>query len=374
MNKEKILNIVKNAVSVIVIIAMFVIIFYQNRDRDIFKFGREESSKHITSSLDSGEEFTSGDISGMDGKVAVLTTTSFSVLDEKAQGGKVRMACQRPMLHTEEEYAACYDTDSDEITVFKNSAEIYSVKVENKILRAKVNGNGYLFAATEKEGYNCECMVYNRSGEAIFKWDVSKSEFIDGDINGRNNKIVLSLSAAKNEMLIGEIEVIDITDAKIINKESFNKQLFYSVDFNSNDSFTALGSNKLSYFNSDGSEKWSYEYGDRKLLNANISNHDKMVLAFSEESSIFSGHSSSVNIISRLGKVSAEKVFEGAISDISVSENAVAIAAGKSIYVTDFSLREKKTVDAGYTVKKVELFGDDKHLFVLSSTGGEILK
>ena len=53
MNKEKILNILKNIASVIVIIAMLVIIFYQNRDRDMFKFGQSESSQFVSSSVDS---------------------------------------------------------------------------------------------------------------------------------------------------------------------------------------------------------------------------------------------------------------------------------------------------------------------------------
>ena len=45
MNKEKLFNILKNSAAVVVIAAMFIVIFYQNRDRDIFKFGKEESQR-----------------------------------------------------------------------------------------------------------------------------------------------------------------------------------------------------------------------------------------------------------------------------------------------------------------------------------------
>ena len=53
MNKEKILKILKNSLTVVVILALFIIVFYQNRDRDIFKFGRDESSTIISSNQDS---------------------------------------------------------------------------------------------------------------------------------------------------------------------------------------------------------------------------------------------------------------------------------------------------------------------------------
>ena len=201
MNKEKILNILKNTAAIIVIIAMFIVIFYQNRDRDIFKFGKEESSKLLSSSQDESGIFSGGDIGKLDKKVAFLTTTEYSVLDKNAEGESAVIAMSEPRLHTEGEYAACYNLDSKEVTVFKNQSEAYNIKTDNKLITAKVNKNGYLFTATEKEGYNCECMVYNRKGEAIFKWDVSKSEFLDGDINCSNNANIREMLVFKSKLM-----------------------------------------------------------------------------------------------------------------------------------------------------------------------------
>lgn len=374
MNKGKILNILKNVSAVIVIIAMFVIIFYQNRDRDIFKFGQEESSKVVSTSRDNTAEFSVGDIQKLGDRVAFLTTTAYSILDENAEGESITLALSEPQLHTEGEYAVCYNLDSAEAAVFKNAGEAYTVKTDNKILRAKVNRNGYLFVATEKEGYNCECMVFNRDGEAIFKWDVSKSEFLDGDINCSNNAIAISLSSAGDKKLLGEVILIDITDAEVIKKKTFDSGIFYSVDFNSNDTYTALGSHSLTYFNSDGTEKWSYKFGEDTLLKADASNHDMMVLAFADSGGIIEGSSTNVKIINRLGKVTTEKTYDGVIDDIASGDDSIALAFGKKIYVTNSRLREKKTVRTDYSVKKVALYDDNKHLFVLGTSGGEILE
>lgn len=374
MNKEKILYILKNIAAVVVIIAMFIIIFYQNRDRDIFKFGQNESNKVVSTAQNNAEGYSGGDIKRIGDKVALLTTKSYSVLDKDAKGQSTSVALSTPVLHTEGEYAACYNIDSTEITVFKGDAEVYKIKTDNKILRAKVNKNGYLFVVTEKEGYNCESMVFNRKGEAIFKWDVSKSEFLDGDINCSNNAIALSLTAAGNNKLVGEVVLIDITDAEIIKKETFDSSVFFSLNFNNNDTYVALGNSHLAYFNSDGTKKWLYNFDGKTVLKADVSNHDMMVIAFAATGGVIDGNSSDIKIINRLGKVMSEKTYDGIIDDISLSNTAIALVFDKEIFVVNSNLKEKKTLKTDYSIKKVELYDDNVHLFVLGKSSGEILK
>ncbi len=374
MNKQKILGILKNAAAIVVILAMFVVIFYQNRDRDIFKFGKEESSELISKSQDDEESFFGGDIGRLKEKVAFLTTTAFTVIDKDSSSKSYPIAMSEPLVHTEGEWAACYEIDSKEVTVFKEETQAYNIQTDNKIISAKVNKNGYLFAVTEKEGYNCECMVYNRSGEAIFKWDVSKSEFLDGDINSANNAIAISLASAGDKKLLGEVFLIDITTAEVINKETFDSEIFYSLNFNNNDTYTLLGNNSLTYFNSDGTKRWSYDFGKKTLVKADVSNHDTLVLAFSSSGTIVEGSSTDIKVINRLGKVVAEKSYDGMIDAISRNDDCVALAFGKKIYVTNGKLRERKTIETDYSIKKMVIYEDNKHLFVLGNSGGKVIE
>ena len=237
-----------------------------------------------------------------------------------------------------------------------------------------VNKNGYLFVATEREGYNCECMVYNRSGEPVFKWDVSKSEFIDGDINPSNNAIVISLASAGEKKLVGEVLLINITNAKVTTKSTFDSQIFYCANFNSNDTFTLLGNNSLVYYNSDGTKRWTHKFEAGTLIKAEVSNHDSMVLAFSKNDGVLEGGSTEIKVINKLGKVSAKKTYKGTIDDISVGDSTVALGFSKKIYLTNEKLKDKKTITVDYNIKKIELYGDNKHIFVFGNSGGQILK
>lgn len=374
MNKEKILKIVKNGAAVVVLVSMFIIIFYQNRDRDIFKFGNNESNKVISSTTDSAMGYLGGDIKKVGDNVVYITTTSLNILDENANVTSIEIALSEPVLHSEEEYFVCYNKASHGAEVYKKGNILYAIETDNKIITAKVNKNGYLFVATEKEGYNCECRVYNRSGEAIFKWDVSKGEFIDGDLNCSNSKIALSLATAGEEKLVGEVVLIDITNANVVNKEAFESQIFYTLDFNHNDTFNVVGNDCVSYFNADGTQKWAYSFEGKTLLKADVSNPDIMTVALADPGIGIGVNHTDVKVINRLGAVVAEKSYEDAIQDISVSKSGVALAFGKKAIITDSFLKEKKTLESEFIINKLALYNDNKHLFVLGGTGGEILK
>lgn len=374
MNKDKILRILKNIATIIVIIALFIIIFYQNRDRDIFKFGKEESERIISSNQSSISDFAEGNLGKAGENIALLTTTSYSVNTAHGDAESVNVAFSKPVLHTEDKYAVCYDLEATDIFVYKETEEIYRIKTESKLFSAKVNKNGYLFTANEKDGYNCECRVYNTMGELIFKWDISKSEFLDGDVNSSNDAIVLSLSSGNENKLIGEIVHININNAEIINRNSYEDAIFFSVNFNRNDTCIALGNKMLNYYNTDGTEKWSYNYEGKQLLKADVSNYDMMALAFSGAGEMFDGNSSEIKVLNRLGKVTGEKSFDGSIDDISAGTECIAIARDKEIFVVDSKLKEKKSLATTYRIKKIALFDDNESVFVLGSTNSEICR
>ena len=374
MNKQKILNILKNAASILIVICLFVIIYYQNRDRGFSKLFNNENTAISKENDSSMEGYLSGDICRVDDKVAFLTTNSYSVVDKDGESKDIEIAISQPVINSEGDFVIFYSKDSKEATVCKKESEYYSVKAENRIIKGKINRNGYALVVTEKEGYSSEIMVYNRVGEAIFKWDLSKSEILDADINLDNNKIVVSVIESENNKMLGKVMLIDITDASVSESQYFESEVFYNVEFNRNGTFIAVGNDELSYFNADGTLKWKHSYDGKTLLKADISNPDMMVLAFSAIGSGVKGNSTDIQIINRLGKVVAEKTADGHLDDISVNNKRIAIAFGKRVAIYDQNLNEKDTIEAETGIKRLVFYDDDRHLFVLGNTGGNIIE
>lgn len=374
MNKQKILNILKNAASIIIVICLFVIIYYQNRDRGLSKIFNNENPAVSKENDTSMEGYLSGDICRVDDKVAFLTTNSYSVVDKNGESNDKEIAISQPVIISEGDFVAYYSKDAKEITVCKKESEYYAIKTDNRIIKSKVNRNGYTLVVTEKEGYSSEILIYNKVGEAIFKWDLSKSEILDADINSDNNKIAVSVIETAENKMRGKVMLIDITDASIEENQYFESEVFYNVEFNRNNTFLAIGNEKLAYFNADGTLKWKHEYEGKTLLKADISNPDMMVLAFEAIGSGVKGNFTDIQIINRLGKVVAEKTLDGHVDDISVNNKRIAIAFGKKAKIYDQNLKEKDIAEAETGIKRLVFYDDDKHLFVLGNTGGNIIE
>lgn len=376
MNRDKIIRIIKNAVAIVVILAMLVIIFYQNRDRDIFKFGKDGNSSVVSSdnSQHSTESYSKSDAKRVGGSVAFVTPSTFSVLNTNAKGSQFSIAISNPILQTHGDYSVIYEIGGMQAFVYKGSKLCYSISAQDKIIKAKVNSNGYLLLSVEKAGYNCESTVYNRNGEAIFRWNISKSEFLDGMVNSSNNAILLSVATAKEDKLCGEILLIDIRNAEIIKRHTMESQLFYEVCSLENDNYAAYGNSSLIYMNSDGSQKWSYNYEEQMLLKADISNPDMLVLAFEPEGNILQGSSTEVVVMNRLGQITGKKTYDSSIVDLAISDSAIAMVYGKTVIIADGKLKEKKKIKSDTTIEKIALYSDNKHVFVIGTSDSKILR
>ena len=374
MNKQKILSVLKNIVSIIIVISLFVIIYYQNRDRGFSKLISDKTADVSQENEASMEGYLSGDVCRVNGKVAFLTTNSYSVVDKDGKSADTEIAISQPVINSEGDFVIYYSKDSKEATVCKKESEYYSIKTGNRIIKCKVNRNGYSVVVTEKEGYSSEILVYNRVGEAVFKWDLSKSELIDVDINSDNNKLAISVVEATENKMNGKIMLIDTTDASVLEGQYFESEAFYNLEFNRNGTIIAIGNSKLAYLNADGTLKWEHSYDGKTLLKADISNPDMMALAFVNAGSGVKGNSTNVEIVNRLGKAVSQKTFDGHAEDISVSNKRIAIAFGRTVKVYDEKLSEKDSAEAETGIKRLVFYDDDNHLFVLGNTGANIIK
>ena len=59
---------------------------------------------------------------------------------------------------------------------------------------------------------------------------------------------------------------------------------------------------------------------------------------------------------------------------IFVNDNAVALAFGRTVYITNSLLEDKKTVKSETSIKQIALFNDNEHLFVVGNSDWGIIK
>lgn len=373
MNKDKLIKFFKNIAAVMLLISLLAIVYYQNRDKEIFRRDVQITDNSEKNS-DVYDGYTAGDIAKVGGDILFVTSTSYSIVKPNGNVKTKEAALSDPVVYAEGDYAIYYNKADKEAFVLKHDKPRYTVISDNRIIKAKVTDEGYSIVVTEKEGYTSEIIVYDAIGDAVFKWDISESEFLDADVDPINSHIVVSTTNVKDGKLSGIVMLIDMTEAKIQKKKNFKSELFYNVKINKNGTYTALGSDSLAYFNRNGTLKWSLGYGNDYLIKADISTPDKILLAFSAPGSGIKGNSSLLRLVDRLGKVYAETTLNGTAEDVKVNGSLCGVAVGKNVYLLNDRLETEKTLVSKSSIKKVSFFGDGKHLFVLSNSGGEIIK
>ena len=143
---EKIKKLIKNILAILVLISLCAIIFYQNRDRDFLEFGKSESKK-AEEQFGAVEHITDG-VSGrviakVEDGIVSITSNTLEITEKNGKRETESIAVSNPVIHSEGDYFLYYGIDGKEITVKKAQKEYYKITTDNRIIRAKVNRNGY---------------------------------------------------------------------------------------------------------------------------------------------------------------------------------------------------------------------------------------
>ena len=128
------------------LVSLFVIIFYQNRDRDFLEFGKSESER-AEQELQPSNNITDGVSGRIIAKVGdgIVSITSNTLEITKKNGKKEveSIAVSNPVVHSEGDYFLFYGSDGKEIIVKKEEKEsdnplmlFYCLTIELKILSA----------------------------------------------------------------------------------------------------------------------------------------------------------------------------------------------------------------------------------------------
>ncbi len=373
-NKGKMSAAARITAALLILAALIFIIAYQNRDRsiggeivNILSGGAGENGRVV--------EGYAGGIALPFGKKALLVTTNtLMLMDENGSGKAVDISVPSPAAAVGGDYIIVYDRGGRSFTMYSETKEIYSGKTEMPIIAAKVNVNGYAVIAGEAMGGDTEITVYNPDGKAIYVWQLSSGEFVDVDLCDDNSRMVISSVGNSADELRGELSIVRLDSAERMASGFETDEIYFNVKINRDYTVTALGSERLDLYNSDATRRWSLDYGDRTLLGADISRPDKMIICCGSAASGLMGNSTEIELVNRMGEVTASAVFDGLCEHLSRSGSFFAASAGKRIYVFDEKCRKQKEIVADFGVKGLALFKKGDAAFVLSGSAGSIVK
>ena len=371
MKKEIIASILKFAIALVLIAALIFVVIYQNRNAtvgseiNIFK-GDGENARGI-------EGYSVGRTVSFGNKSLLVTTNTLMLLDRRGRGEKKDVSFSEPEISVSGRYIMVYNGGGRLLSLFKDDKLVYEKRSDADIISAVVNENGYSAVAYQEEVGETNIMIYNTDGKAFYSWNLGSGQFIGMSLSPDNTHLVISSLSDAADKVVGELSFIRLDSEEKQAMSSVDDEIYFDVHMNRDYSVIALGSQQLDYYNADGRIRWSIPYNGKTLRSADINDPDMMVLCYTAADSGLVGNSTEVEVINRLGEITASTSFDGLCECLSVNGDRFAASAGKKIFIYNRKCELKRELSSNSAVRGLSLFGDGKTVFALSGSGGSII-
>ena len=370
MKRETVASIVKAFIALAVIAALAFVIVYQNKDKqlggEVSVLKNGEGASRPIEGYSVGQTLPFGD------KALLLATNTFMLLDKNGRGQMREVSFSAPRARAAGKYIAAYDGGGKNFVLYKNDSELYDIKTEDDISAATVNENGYAAVACREEGGGTSITVYNDKGKPFYVWNLSSGQFVAMDLSADNTRLCISSISDDPAELRGEITVVRLDSEEKCASCAKEDEVYFDVRINRDYTVMALGSGQLDYYNADGTLRWSLPYDGKTLRCADIDDPDMAVLCYASADSRFFGSSTQVEVINRLGEISAQASFDGLCENLSVNGDSFAASAGKKIFIYNRKCELENEISSNSAVKKMSLLKNGS-AFVLSGSGGSII-
>ncbi len=320
------------------------------------------------------EGYASGSVAVYEKKALLVTTNTFLPLDENGAGESTEISVNNPEVITRGKYALVYDKNGYNFSVYKSGKRLYGASSNFAIVAGKVNENGYVVTVGESEGGETPIMVYNAKGTAFYSWKLGSGEFIDVDICDDNTRIVISSIGSNEDELNGQLTVVSLDKESKAASGVTSDEIYLKVRISRDYTIAALGTEKLDYYNPDCTLRWNLPYDERTIRNADIDDHGSMVLCYAPAANGLVGNTTEIEIVNRMGEITASASFDGLCENLSVSGEYFGVSAGKKIYVYNMKCELGKELVSNAAVKKLVVYRGGKSVFVMSDSGGCIIK
>lgn len=306
--------------------------------------------------------------------IGVVTGGNFIVVDDTGKiKNEEKIVLTDPVLHSKGSYTIAADFNGKTAKLYEKGEVKATVTEEGKIISVVTNANGFFAVAREETGYNAVITVYRKNGEAIYRYRITNSTFIDMDISANNRKLVVVEANLKGGTVGSNIVVVEFNREHAESVYYAKGNIYVQVHFNKNGSYVCLGNEKTDIYRADGSKMGEITYNNKKLISADITTDDMICLGFEAGADEDAG-TSSLMIYDKEGKIRGSVKFADVIEHVSVNESFIAVSHGDVVDLIKADGKTWATFESTAPVKYGVPFSHGRGVVVYSGGNTVILK
>lgn len=198
-------------------------------------------------------------VSELNGYLAILSDAYLYIYTEDGELYEERQhAFANAMLQTAGKKALIYESGGTQFRVDSRRKKLYSKKLEESIIFARISNDGTVAVITTSESYVCTLTVFDESGEQIYSRNCVE-RVVDLAFSEDGTECVLATSDASNGKMTTNLISVSFDSKKDKwSSESINS-LCIKTYFDEN-GILVLGDSKCAYYDKKGNLLSSYDY------------------------------------------------------------------------------------------------------------------
>lgn len=196
----------------------------------------------------------------LDNKIAILTDTYYNVYTP--DGGicfSKQHAMANAVMKTAGKRAIIYDQGAFTFRVESKFKEIYTKKLDEKIMYANISREGYTVVVTMSDRYSSFMTVYDENGNEIF-YSSNSEKIIGVDFTSKSNGCIISTMTTKNAQVVTTLTKYRFDSEKPVWQSESVTTLGIDVKVISDDKIILVGDTFSCFFSSKGEILKTYNY------------------------------------------------------------------------------------------------------------------
>ena len=227
-----------------------------SRFQSVKSSGGELSGENFPLNISGGIDYQVGNLNGY---LAILSDAYIYIYTEDGELYEERQhAYANAMLQTSGKKALIYEFGGNKFRIDNKRKNLYTKKMEQNIIFARISENGNVAVITTSDTYICKLTVFDDSGEEIYSRNCVE-RVIDLTFNEDGTGCILATSDAADGEIISKIISVSF-DSK---KDKWTSDALNTMclkTYYDRNGILVLGDTKCAYYSNKGELLTSYDY------------------------------------------------------------------------------------------------------------------
>ncbi len=172
---------------------------------------------------------------------------------------------RKPVLSANDRYVLVYDSGGTGLLVADSFSVLFEKQMENPIITAKMNENGYLVVVTEGDGFLAKVYVYDASFREIYRYRSLSRYILDAALSSDNKALALSAMNIEGSGIVPEILYFKLDREEVVWSAAYEENPCIQVSIKNDGTVCGLFSWGMVSLSEKGTEYQRYQFDNQVL-------------------------------------------------------------------------------------------------------------